>query len=78
MQTRSQLLGLMIKQQRNEEDLTQLELAELSGYSRCTIIEIENGITHPCYFTVIDIMESMGCEVAYNKKGKNSSEKRNG
>lgn len=61
----SQLGRTPLREQRNRAGLTQRELAELSGVSRWTIIDIERGrVRSPRVFTIVALAFALDVDPA--------------
>ncbi|MDR2585048.1 MAG: helix-turn-helix domain-containing protein [Prevotellaceae bacterium] len=63
---RLDLLGLAIKQARQERKLTQAELGELIGVKKAQISKIENSTTDARFTTVLRAFEALGAKVHFN------------
>ena len=63
---RLDLLGLAIKQARQERKLTQTELGELIGVKRAQISKIENSTTDARFTTILKVFEALGAKVNFN------------
>lgn len=56
----------VIKKRRKELDISQLDLAEMSGISLATVKNIERGKGNPSYETILRIMEVLGIEISFS------------
>lgn len=65
-------LAKSMRQIRKENDLTQPELAELSGVNRVTISKIENADMNPSFTLVTQLLNSMQISIEF--KTKNNEE----
>ncbi len=63
---RLDLLGLAIKQARQERNLTQEELGELVGVKKAQISKIENSTTDARFTTILKVFEALGAKVSFN------------
>jgi len=63
---RLDLLGLAIKQARQERNLTQTELGELIGVKKAQISKIENSTTNARFTTILKVFEALGAKVNFN------------
>jgi DNA-binding XRE family transcriptional regulator len=63
---RLDLLGLAIKQARQERNLTQAELGELIGVNKSQISKIENSTTSVRFTTIVKVFEALGAKVNFN------------
>ena len=63
---RLDLLGLAIKQARQERNLTQTELGELIGVKKAQISKIENSTTDARFTTILKVFEALGAKVNFN------------
>lgn len=57
-------IGTYIRERRNFLDVTQKDLAELSGVSLRTIIQVEQGIGNPSLSTIMELTKTLGLEFA--------------
>lgn len=55
--------GKLLKVERIKNDLTQEQLAELLNVSPRTISLIENGLQHPKYLLVIDLVKVLNIDI---------------
>ncbi len=55
----------VMKSRRNVLDISQLDLAEMSGVSLATVKDIERGKGNPSLETVNKILEVLGMEIEY-------------
>ncbi len=53
-------LGKIIKQRRNLLNITQKDLAEISGVTLRKLSDIENGIANPSLNTLVKVMDALG------------------
>ncbi len=60
----------IIRKRRNELNLTQNDLAELSGIGLRTIKEIESGSGNPTINTIIKLLNVLGLEIYIELKNK--------
>ena len=63
---RLDLLGLAIKQARQERNLTQTELGELIGVKKAQISKIENSTTDARFTTILKVFEALGAKINFN------------
>jgi DNA-binding XRE family transcriptional regulator len=63
---RLDLLGLAIKQARQERNLTQEELGVLVGVKKAQISKIENSTTDARFTTILKVFEALGARVNFN------------
>jgi DNA-binding XRE family transcriptional regulator len=63
---RLDLLGLAIKQARQERNLTQTELGELIGVKKSQISKIENSTTDARFTTILKVFEALGAKINFN------------
>lgn len=56
----------VMKSRRNVLDISQLDLAEMSGVSLATVKDIERGKGNPSLETVNKILEVLGMEIEYH------------
>ena len=63
---RLDLLGLAIKQARQERNMTQTELGELIGVKKAQISKIENSATDARFTTILKVFEALGAKVNFN------------
>lgn len=63
---RLDLLGLAIKQARQERNLTQEELGELVGVKKAQISKIENSATDARFTTILKVFKALGAKVNFN------------
>jgi len=56
-------IGKFVKERRNILRLQQKDLAELSGVSLRSIIQIENGLGNPSLETLNKLANILGCEI---------------
>lgn len=66
----TELLALMIKQQRERLSLSQQELADLAGTGIRTIYNLEKGIGNPTLAVVNSLAEVLGLELILQPKKK--------
>lgn len=57
-------IGTYISKRRNFLDVTQQDLAELSGVGLRTIIQVERGTGNPSLSTIMQITKTLGLEIA--------------
>lgn len=57
-------IGTYINQRRNFLDVTQKDLAELSGVGLRTIIQIEQGNGNPSFSSILKITKTLGLKFA--------------
>ena len=58
-------LGKIIKQRRNLLNITQKDLAEISGVTLRKLSDIENGIANPSLNTLVKVMDAHRIIVRY-------------
>lgn len=63
---RIDLLGLAIKQARQELNMTQEELGELVGVQKAQISKIENSVKNARFETIMKVFEALGAKVSFN------------
>ena len=63
---RLDLLGLAIKQARQERNLTQTALGKLIGVKKAQISKIENSTTDARFTTILKVFEALGAKVNFN------------
>ena len=61
-----------IRKLRISRNITQRQLAELTGLSQQHISKIENGEIAPTYATLEKIANALGCEIAFKESGNDS------
>ena len=61
----------VIKERRSVLNITQIDLAEMSGVSLATIKDIERGVGNPSMKTVIRILEVLGMEMDFHIRNIN-------
>lgn len=61
-----ELLGLAIKQARQEQNMTQEELGELVGVQKAQISKIENSVKNARFDTIMKVFEALGAKVNFN------------
>lgn len=62
---RIDLLGLAIKQARQELNMTQEELGELVGVQKAQISKIENSVKNARFETIMKVFEALGAKVSF-------------
>jgi transcriptional regulator with XRE-family HTH domain len=60
-----------IKERRRVLNITQIDLAEMSGVSLATVKDIERGVGNPSMKTVIRILEVLGMEMDFHIRNVN-------
>lgn len=63
---RIDLLGLAIKQARQERHLTQQQLGELVGVQKAQISKIENSVKNARFETILKVFDALGAKVSFN------------
>lgn len=63
---RIDLLGLAIKQARQERNLTQEQLGELVGVQKAQISKIENSVKNARFETILKVFDALGAKVNFN------------
>ena len=63
---RIDLLGLAIKQARQERNLTQEQLGELVGVQKAQISKIENSVKNARLETILRVFDALGAKVNFN------------
>ncbi|MDE0114002.1 MAG: helix-turn-helix transcriptional regulator [Albidovulum sp.] len=66
----SKNIGHAIRQARKEKNLTQKELASLSGVWQETISKVENGSSGTKLGTVFDLMAALDLEITVTERSK--------
>ena len=61
-------LTTVIKQRRKTLQITQTDLAEMSGVSLATIKDIERGKGNPSFTTVHKLLKTLGLEIKFETK----------
>ena len=61
----------VIKERRRVLNITQIDLAEMSGVSLATVKDIESGVGNPSMKTVIRILEVLGMEMDFHIRNIN-------
>jgi len=61
----------VIKERRSVLNITQIDLAEMSGVSLATIKDIERGVGNPSMKTVMRILEVLGMEMDFHIRNIN-------
>ena len=61
----------VIKERRRFLNITQIDLAEMSGVSLATVKDIERGVGNPSMKTVIRILEVLGMEMDFHIRNIN-------
>jgi y4mF family transcriptional regulator len=61
-------IGEIVQQRRSALQLTQEDLAELSGITEKTIYLLENGKGNPSYSTLLNILNVLGMEMNVHVK----------
>jgi transcriptional regulator with XRE-family HTH domain len=61
----------VIKERRRVLNITQIDLAEMSGVSLATVKDIERGVGNPSMKTVIRILEVLGMEMDFHIRNIN-------
>jgi DNA-binding XRE family transcriptional regulator len=62
---RVDLLGQVIKQARQERNLTQEELGELIGVKKSQISKIENRTTDARFTTILKVFDALGAKINF-------------
>ena len=62
---RIELLGLAIKQARQERNLTQEELGNLVGVQKAQISKIENSVKNARLDTILKVFDALGAKVNF-------------
>lgn len=62
---RIDLLGLAIKQARQERNLTQQQLGELVGVQKAQISKIENSVKNARFETILKVFDALGAKVSF-------------
>jgi len=58
-----QKLGQLIRERRNFLNITQKELAEISGVTLRKLVDIENGKANPTLDTLVKLFEVLGLQI---------------
>lgn len=61
-------LGIEIARLRTEKDITQRQLAELSGIHYSNIAKLEKGQYNISYNKLMQVLSSLGCELIISNK----------
>ncbi|QTF91754.1 helix-turn-helix transcriptional regulator [Halomonas sp. BM-2019] len=67
----SEDLGKLVRQQRTEQGLLQIDLAGLAGTGNRFIVDLERGKPTLQLQKVLDVLDLMGLEVVIRRKGGN-------
>ena len=60
----------VIKARRKELDISQQDLAEMSGISLPTVKDIERGLANPSLSTISKLLDVLGMEIVYRVRQK--------
>ena len=60
----------VIKARRNVLDISQQDLAEMSGISLPTVKDIERGLANPSLSTISKLLDVLGMEIVYRVRQK--------
>jgi DNA-binding XRE family transcriptional regulator len=63
---RMDVLGSMIKQARQEQNMTQEELGVLVGVQKAQISKIENSVKNARFETIMKVFDALGARVSFN------------
>jgi DNA-binding XRE family transcriptional regulator len=63
---RMDVLGSMIKQARQEQNMTQEELGALVGVQKAQISKIENSVKNARFETIMKVFDALGAKVSFN------------
>lgn len=63
---RLDILGLTIKQIREEKHLTQAQLGELIGVKKAQISKIENNLTDARFETILKVFRALDAKINFN------------
>lgn len=63
---RMDVLGSMIKQARQEQNMTQEELGVLVGVQKAQISKIENSVKNARFETIMKVFDALGAKVSFN------------
>lgn len=63
---RMDVLGNMIKQARQEQNMTQEELGALVGVQKAQISKIENSVKNARFETIMKVFDALGAKVSFN------------
>jgi DNA-binding XRE family transcriptional regulator len=63
---RMDVLGSMIKQARQEQNMTQEELGALVGVQIAQISKIENSVKNARFETIMKVFDALGAKVSFN------------
>jgi DNA-binding XRE family transcriptional regulator len=63
---RMDVLGSMIKQARQEQNMTQEELGALVGVQKAQISKIENSVKNARFETIMKVFYALGAKVSFN------------
>ena len=74
IENRVELMSALIKI-RNEQQITQRKLAEITGLKQPTIAKLERAINAPNIDTLFDILDPLGYKLSIVPKGKTKGEK---
>lgn len=61
-----ELLGQVIKQARQERNLTQEQLGDLVGVRKAQISKIENSVKNARFETILKVFDALGAKVNFN------------
>ena len=70
-----ELLGLAIKQARQERNMTQEQLGELVGVQKSQISKIENSVTNARFDTILKVFTALGAKINFNVELSNNKVK---
>lgn len=68
---RIDLLGLAIKQARQDRKLTQEQLGDLVGVQKAQISKIENSVKNARFETILKVFDALGAKVNFNVELQN-------
>ena len=60
----------VIKARRKVLDISQQDLAEMSGISLPTVKDIERGLANPSLSTILKLLDVLGMEIVYRVRQK--------
>lgn len=60
-----QWLGQIMRKYRNQQYISQSELAEILGYNQAVISRLENGRANPTYFTLMKMARLIGKRIDF-------------
>lgn len=66
--------GDLLRRIREDKQLTQKQLAEVSGFKQPTISQWENGRTAPTTTALISVLDALGYDIVVSEKYKEEAE----